>query len=62
MATSHTRVTRQQHAVVRAVGKEAPLLVVNALAGTGKTQTLLAAAQALPRCRILYVAFNKAKP
>jgi F-box protein 18 (helicase) len=49
--------TDKQQAVVVS---NATALRVNAFAGTGKTTTLLAYAQARPNARILYVAFNKA--
>lgn len=42
------------------VGSNANLLKVNAFAGTGKTSTLVKYAEARPKDRILYLAFNKA--
>ncbi len=42
-----------------AVNSDARLLAVDAFAGTGKTTLLVAYAEARPRERILYVAFNK---
>jgi F-box protein 18 (helicase) len=49
--------TEEQQAVVHS---PASCLRVNALAGTGKTATLVAYAEARPSERLLYVAFNKA--
>lgn len=49
--------TDEQRAVVES---NATALQVNAFAGTGKTTTLRAYAEARPNARILYVAFNKA--
>ncbi len=49
--------TDEQRAVVKS---NAAALRVNAFAGTGKTTTLMAYANARPRERILYIAFNKA--
>lgn len=51
-----SQLTREQTAVVQS---SASLLAVDAFAGTGKTSTLVAYAQARPRKRILYIAFNK---
>ncbi|WP_210514954.1 UvrD-helicase domain-containing protein [Hymenobacter terricola] len=48
--------TSEQHAIISAVGD----LKINAVAGSGKTTTLLEYAKAQPaRTRILYLAFNK---
>lgn len=49
--------TEEQRAVV---ATHTPVLQVHAFAGTGKTATLAAFAQARPAQRFLYVAFNKA--
>lgn len=55
--TAYTRtLTAEQHAVVQS---QARLLRVAAFAGTGKTTTLVAYAEARPRVRMLYLAFNK---
>jgi superfamily I DNA/RNA helicase len=51
------QLTEEQTAIVNAQG---PVVKVNAFAGTGKTSTLIAFAQARPDKRILYLAFNKA--
>lgn len=48
--------TAEQHAVV---GSDAPILKVNAVAGSGKTTTLLEFAAHHPKFRILYLAYNK---
>jgi F-box protein 18 (helicase) len=48
--------TEEQKAVVRC---EAPIIVINAFAGTGKTTTLKAYAEARPGKRILFMAFNR---
>lgn len=48
----------QKQIVARDIGP-GDILKVTALAGTGKTTTLVAYAQARPRLRFLYVAFNK---
>ncbi|RXK85699.1 UvrD-helicase domain-containing protein [Filimonas effusa] len=48
--------TKEQEAVVRSSGN----IKINAVAGSGKTTTLLAYAGARPGQRILYLAFNKA--
>lgn len=48
--------TPEQREIIRC---DAPLLAVNAFAGTGKTSTLLSYADARPDQRILYLAFNK---
>ncbi len=51
--------TDEQRDIVSAISCGETLKVV-ALAGTGKTTTLLAGAHAVPnRCRVLYLAFNK---
>jgi superfamily I DNA/RNA helicase len=49
--------TDEQRAVIQA---EAPILKVNAVAGSGKTTTLLEFAAYRPRQRILYLAYNRA--
>ncbi|BBL74582.1 UvrD-helicase domain-containing protein [Methylomagnum ishizawai] len=49
--------TEEQAAVIAA---DAPILKVNAVAGSGKTTTLLEFAAARPRSRILYLAYNRA--
>ena len=41
------------------VGSDAPILKVNAVAGSGKTTTLLEFAAHHPRFKILYLAYNK---
>ena len=48
--------TDEQFAVVES---QAPLLKVNAVAGSGKTTTLVEFAAHHPDCRILYLAYNK---
>lgn len=48
--------TEEQQAVI---DSNADTLVVNAFAGTGKTTTLVGFANARPRKRMLYLAFNK---
>lgn len=48
--------TDEQRAVIAA---EAPVLKVNAVAGSGKTTTLLAFAAQRPWARILYLAYNR---
>lgn len=48
--------TKEQEAVVKSSGN----IKINAVAGSGKTTTLLAYAGARPKQRILYLAFNKA--
>ncbi len=49
--------TDEQIAIIEA---EAPVLRVNAFAGTGKTTTLVKYAEARPHDQILYIAFNRA--
>lgn len=51
------KLTDEQEAIVRT---ESDFLCVRAFAGTGKTSTLKAFAEARPRARFLYLAFNKA--
>lgn len=51
-----SQLTPEQQLVV---ASKAKLLAVDAFAGTGKTSTLVAYAEARPRARILYIAFNK---
>jgi len=51
--------TKEQEAIVGAACQDRNI-AINAFAGTGKTTTLTMIAQALPRKRILYLAFNKA--
>lgn len=62
-ATGHFALTDQQQAIVDAVASGRELVVVKALAGTGKTSTLAAVARHLqetqPDKRLLYLAFNK---
>lgn len=48
--------TKEQEAVVKSKGN----IKINAVAGSGKTTTLMAYAAARPNQRILYLAFNKA--
>jgi hypothetical protein len=48
--------TEEQRAVIAA---DAPILKVNAVAGSGKTTTLLEFAADRPRSRILYLAYNR---
>jgi superfamily I DNA/RNA helicase len=48
--------TDEQLAVVES---DAPMLRVNAVAGSGKTSTLIALAARHPHCKILYLAYNK---
>ena len=48
--------TEEQRSVV---GSDAPILKVNAVAGSGKTTTLLEFAAHHPRFKILYLAYNK---
>lgn len=52
-----SKYTEEQRAVIES---KADSLVVNAFAGTGKTTMLVGFAEARPRSRILYLAFNKA--
>lgn len=49
--------TDEQQAVI---ALDSPTVAVNAFAGTGKTATLVAWAQARPQQKLLYIAFNKA--
>lgn len=51
-----SQLTSEQVAIVNC---DAKVLAVDAGAGTGKTSTLVTFAQARPRRRILYIAFNK---
>ena len=51
--------TKEQEAIIEASRKDRNI-AINAFAGTGKTTTLAMVAEALPRKRILYLAFNKA--
>jgi len=51
--------TEEQKQIVACDIGPGDILKVTALAGTGKTTTLVAYAQARPRLRFLYVAFNK---
>jgi len=51
-----SQLTSEQQLVA---SSKAKLLAVDAFAGTGKTSTLVAYAEARPRARILYIAFNK---
>jgi superfamily I DNA/RNA helicase len=51
--------TKEQEAIVAAARQDRNI-AINAFAGTGKTTTLGMVAEALPRKRILYLAFNKA--
>ena len=51
--------TTEQELIIEAARQDRNI-VINAFAGTGKTTTLSMIAQALPRKRILYLAFNKA--
>lgn len=51
------KLTEEQDAIVQS---DAELLKVNAFAGTGKTSTLVEYANARPKKRMLYLAFNKA--
>ncbi|MEU7802640.1 UvrD-helicase domain-containing protein [Micromonospora arborensis] len=50
--------TAQQQAVINAY-LDGKTIVVQALAGTGKTSTLQMLAEALPDARVAYIAFNK---
>lgn len=50
------RLTAEQHQIAQAHGR---VVRVTAYAGTGKTSTLIAWAEAHPRTRALYLAFNK---
>jgi hypothetical protein len=54
----HPPTPEQQHAIDLAVTGDS--LVIEALAGTGKTSTLEMVADAMPRKNVQYVAFNKA--
>ncbi|SDH76323.1 UvrD-helicase domain-containing protein [Propionivibrio dicarboxylicus] len=49
--------TKEQQLVI---ASKAEVLLVNAFAGTGKTSTLVRYAEANPRERVLYLAFNRA--
>ncbi|MDA8140896.1 MAG: hypothetical protein M0036_19785, partial [Desulfobacteraceae bacterium] len=51
--------TEEQQAVVACDLQPGQSLKIMAFAGTGKTSTLIAYAQARPHLRFLYVAFNK---
>ena len=48
--------TREQTGIIN---EKAPLVVVRALAGTGKTSTLLGYAKSKPHVRMLYIVLNK---
>jgi hypothetical protein len=50
---------KEQESIIEAARQDRNI-AINAFAGTGKTTTLSMIAQALPRKRILYLAFNKA--
>ena len=50
-----TRLTQEQQAIIRSTGD----IKINAVAGSGKTTTLIAYARARPSEKILYLAFNK---
>lgn len=52
--------TAEQEAICDSYVRGVPRLVIQARAGTGKTTTLKALANAAPTRRILYMAFNKA--
>ena len=49
------KLTKEQQAIVQSEGN----IKINAVAGSGKTTTLLAYAQARPQQKILYLAFNR---
>jgi len=49
--------TQEQHAIITC---QAHTIIVQALAGTGKTSTLIGYVQARPTWRFLYLAYNKA--
>lgn len=51
--------THEQKLIIEAARRDANI-AINAFAGTGKTTTLSMIAHALPRKRILYLAFNRA--
>ena len=51
-----TRLTQEQEAIIRSTGN----IRINAVAGSGKTTTLIGYARARPSEKILYLAFNKA--
>jgi len=51
------KLTEQQQAIIETEGKG---LKVEAVAGSGKTHTLLAYAAACPKRKILYLAYNRA--
>jgi len=51
--------TKEQDAIISAA-RRGQHIAITAFAGTGKTTTLAMVAEALPRKRILYLAFNKA--
>jgi F-box protein 18 (helicase) len=53
------QLTEEQQAIVACDLQPGQTLKIMAFAGTGKTSTLVAYAQARPRLRFLYVAFNK---
>ena len=50
-----TRLTQEQQAIIRSTGN----IKINAVAGSGKTTTLIEYARARPSEKILYLAFNK---
>ena len=52
------KLTEEQERVISSFG-EGGNLIVNAFAGTGKTTTLLALAEAYPKTKILYLAYNR---
>jgi len=56
VAQAPKRDTEEQTAIVACNAKS---VAVSALAGTGKTSTLISYAKARPRLRLVYVAFNK---
>jgi len=51
--------TKEQDAIISAA-RRGQHIAINAFAGTGKTTTLSMVAHALPRKRVLYLAFNRA--
>jgi superfamily I DNA/RNA helicase len=55
-----TKTPTQEQSLIIDAAKRDRNMAINAFAGTGKTTTLSMIAQALPRKRILYLAFNKA--
>jgi len=55
-----TRTPTQEQSLIIDAARRDRNMAINAFAGTGKTTTLSMIAQALPRKRILYLAFNKA--